>query len=272
MVDCTTVVGIDARTVEQFRWAVPTWKKHRPELWTRPWLFFFDRTALTIDAVMAVVRDAGLSDTPVSALPWPTVDVDYPTQRERMLAGFIHAPAYVGTPWWLKIDTDAVALGPSDWAPENWFLRDPDADDPPDAPYASGYFVWIASAWGYTKPADQMARLDDWADRVPGLAEYPRLDLPYTPGGRRCRHPRMASWVSFYRTDWTRWAAGLARESLGPDRVPVPSQDGFHWYVATRRGDLTLRSSMRKRNWTNCPKLAGLVRTAQAVMAGNRIE
>lgn len=230
-------------------------------------MFFFDRAALSVRDVLAVARDAGLSDATVGAVPWPPTDTDYASQRERMLSGFVYAADYVATPWWLKIDTDAVALRTEDWEPADWFARDPDADDPPDASFASGYYVWIASSWGYTKPADQMARLDDWADGVPELADRPRLDLPYTPGGKRCRHPRMASWLSFYRTDWTRWAAGLARSSVGPFKIPVPSQDGFHWYVSARRGNVGLRANMRRRGWTNCPRLAGLVATAQAALA-----
>lgn len=269
MVDLTVVQAIDSRTLEQFRWSVATWRRNRPELWDHPWLFLYDRSSLSFDAVERAALDAGLGVTDVRAVPWPPVPaIEYPTQRERMLTAFIHAARWVETDWWVKIDTDAVALRPADWAPDDWFRRDPDAHDDPYLPYAPGYFAWIASAWGYTKPGDQMARLDDWADDVPELADLPRLDIPYTPGARRCRHPRMASWVSFYRTDWTCWASGLASRSVGEYRAPVPSQDGFHFYVAARTGVPTLRTSMRKRGWTNCPKLAGLVKTVSDVLRG----
>ena len=268
MVDLTVVQAIDGRTIEQFRWSVTTWHRNRRELWDCPWLFLYDPRTVGLAEVRAAAGDAGLGRSAVRAVPWPPdPTVDYASQRERMLTAFIYAPYWIETPWWVKIDTDAVALRPADWAPDDWFRRDPDAFDDPGLPYAAGYFAWIASPWGYTKPGDQMARLDDWADGVDELVGFPRLNIPYTPGSRRCRHPRMASWVSFYRSDWTGWAAYLARESVGEYRSPVPSQDGFHFYVAARTGASTLRTSMRKRGWTNCPKLAGLVKTVSNVLA-----
>lgn len=255
MIELTTVVGVDARTLEQLRLSLPTWARYRRELFRQPWLIFYDARQVH-PAKIADVFPAGDRPRDVRALQWPSSELtEYHSQRERMLSGFVHAARYVQTPWWVKIDTDAVALRESDWAPADWFER-------PEPP------VWVASPWGYTKPADQMARLDDWADGVPQLREHARLDLPYEDGARRCRHKRMASWVSFYRSDWTRWASDLARHYCGLDRIPVPSQDGYHFYLAARTKAPTLRAQMKRRGWTNCPRLEGLRATATAALRG----
>jgi hypothetical protein len=272
----TTVIGVDAKTLPQLRVSAPTWARYRPEMFDQPWLVFYDREQVTIDTLRDTLAGIGCGRRRVRAIGWPLhAAATYATQRERMLTGFVHATRYVETPWWLKVDTDALALRPADWLPASWFAQDPTTAQKAPGPgrtgwpgYAPGYYVWIASPWGYTKPADQMATLDDWGDAVDDLAAFPRLEIPYTPGGRRARHPRMASWLSFYRSDWTRFASELALHYCGPDRIPVPSQDGYHFYIARRRGDRYLRTQMRRLGWTNRPRLAGLQETAARAITG----
>lgn len=273
MPEFTTVVGVDAKTLPQLELTLPTWHKYRPEMFRQPWLIFYDRVAVTLPWLRRTVGHL-LHGCDVRAVAWPSDPrACYPTQRERMLSGFVHAPRFVATDWWLKVDTDAVALHATDWLPPAWFEQQPQPEQPktdidPYIPYAPGYNVWIASPWGYTKPADQMQQLDAWGDGVDALQPYPRLDVPFEPGARRARHRRMASWVSFYRTDWSRYASEVARHYCSPNHIPVPSQDGYHFYFAQRRGDRYLRAQMKRRGWTNCPRAKQLMETTAKAMAG----
>jgi len=269
--DLTAVVAVDEKTLPQIQVSSWTWARHRPHLFARPWIVIYDRRAFSGLELRQALCSTPLADAKVNALPWPPKEPvgGYASQRERMLTGFVYAPLRVDTAWWMKIDTDALALEyreTSSWAPPDWFQPQPTSSPATNGLYDHRYHAWIASPWGYTKPANQMDQLDTWGDHVPGLQEHPRLDLPFDRDGRRCRHPRMASWVSFYRTDWSCFAARLAWDSVGPWRIPVPSQDGYHFYVAQRRGDNYLRANQKRRGWTNCPRFANLQQRAAEVL------
>ena len=156
-----------------------------------------------------------------------------------MLSGHIAIPAlHVQTSHWLKVDCDTFAInGRRKWLKQEWFKSDAD---------------WIASPWGYTKPGDQMTKLDDWGDTVDELKKFPRLDLP--EGESRCKHPRIASWVMFGKTSFAKWAFNL----YAGDVAPVPSQDGYHFYVTKRAGRPYIRSQMKRKGWRNKSSLQGL--------------
>ena len=167
-------------------------------------------------------------------IPW-MVD-HYGTQRERMLTGFVFCSNYVTTPWWIKIDTDAYCADDSrPWLDPEWF------EDRPTP------LAYVANPWGYTKGADWPERCDAWGDQHDRFsANRPALQLPYDPAARTIRHPRMCSWVSVYRTQWTRWAASLTG---GVPQLPVPSQDTYHWYCAERGQHAVKHVKFKRRGW-----------------------
>lgn len=151
---------------------------------------------------------------------------DGATQRERMLAAFVFLPPLMHGPhdpnrpdYWMKIDCDVLCRRevPAAFPPPEWFENSP--------PY-------VAPRWGYSKPADTIQRLDDWADNHPAFEETKRIDAPWSPDSETVSWPRICSWLSFYSDDYLRLVA-----SLMPDqKMPIPSQDGIHWYVAERLG------------------------------------
>lgn len=272
--DITVVVAVDKKTLPQLKVSNETWAKNRPELFEWPFLLIYDRDAFSQSQLAAELRGTPLSGATVRTMPWPPSQPSlcYANQREKMLTAFVYAALSVETDWWMKIDADAIAIEPrtlNEWAPPYWFERDPIFLAPRDQQqFDPRYYGWIASPWSYTKPARQMADLDAWGDGVPQLAGHPRLNLPYEPTARRCRHPRMASWLSFYRTDWSRFVAQLAFNFSGQWNLPVPSQDGYVFYCAKRRGDRFLRTNMKRRGWTNVPKFSKLkLRAAEALAA-----
>lgn len=256
----TVVVVLDAKTAEQAAISTATWARHRPEMRDLPWLVFYDPVQISAWEARDAIRPAEARD--VRLAPWQRggLGTAYGDQREKMLTCWVYAAMVVETRWWMKIDADALALRPSDWLDQTWFQ--PTDRGPP---------AWIASPWGYTKPADQMERLDEWGDTVPGLSRHPRLAIAYDPGARKACHPRMASWLSYYHTPWTRWAAELAMEhaprlTTAHPRIPVPSQDGYHFYLAARTKAPYRTANMKRRGWTNCPRIDQLrQRAAEAL-------
>ena len=238
MIDYTLVVGVDAHHLHQLEWTWPTWKKNKPSLLKQPMVAFFDQDQLTADQVGMVIDHPMLK-----VVPWPPVGVHYPggndkwtnAQRYRMLAGFVHVPArHVMTDYWLKLDTDVVATGNDGWIDDGWFKGDP---------------AIVAQSWSFTKPADQMLKLDEWAARHDWLFHTQPLDLSPKEGSERLGHKRIISWCGFFHTSSTIWSSQWAEQSCGIGMLPVPSQDGYLWYVAKRLGLDIRRVDMKRRGW-----------------------
>jgi len=256
MDDYTLVVGMDKKHLEQLSYTWPTWKKHKPSLLNVPMVVFCDRHQVQEADVRKVVDHPGLS-----VVAWPLDSFahrcDYrlcgdtkwdSAQRYKMLAGFVHVPpTSVMTRYWLKVDTDTVATGHDDWIDCSWF------DDCP---------AIVAQPWGFTKPPDQMLRLDewvkDWEFDLPMLSNRPPLDLHPKPDGSRIRHHRIISWCGFFHTRFTAKAAYWAAKTGPPGSLPVPSQDGYLWYCAERLGFGIVRASMKKRGWEHWSTMANI--------------
>ena len=248
--DFTVVVAVDFAHLEQLRVVLPTWRAYRPELFERlqSWLVICDDPTgrgEVAGTAHDILSEHGARKLYFARWSWePSL-----TQRERMLTAFVSCCHQVETPYWLKLDTDAFATQPGPWIDERWF------DDSP---------AIIASPWGYTTPSHWPATLDAWGDTVPELAKYPPLNIPYDPAARTVSHPRIASWVMFGRTDFAHWCSSLVPEG---ERLPVPSQDTMHWYLAQRTGELIRPVKMKRFGWSNASKIKNLRQAVAGVMA-----
>lgn len=253
--DMTVVVGIDAKTIQQFAISHQTWWRYRPEMWLMPWVVFYDREQLEYWPTKKwLIEQAGLPESGLELVPWPPPNyaVPYSSQREKMLAGHVYVPAgWVSTAWYLKIDTDCIASRVADWMPADWF---------------GGESVVVAPRWHYTKGVGFLDRLENWGDKVPELAQYPRMNIPHKPGQLRVGHSRFCSWLSFYRASFARQVAVQCRRACGEYRLPVPSQDTTHWYSAARMGLAMRIENMKARGWSNHSRLEELARVASEVM------
>lgn len=231
MISLTTIVGVDQQHLEELRCTWPTWRRHRPELLTWPLLLICDgdRSRAHWERELAFV------DHPGKRIErWCTPAGD---QREKMLNGLVFCAAEcVETPYYLKLDTDAVATSGGPWLEPSWFQGDAAGRSP----------AFVASPWGYTKPADAIDRLDAWADGVEAFASFPPLEIHPQPGSRLVRHRRITGWCFLGQTEFTRRAA----ESCG-GRLPVPSQDTFLWYCAARRREPFLVQHMKRFGWSH---------------------
>ena len=215
---CTTYVAVDREHLPELRLSLETWRKHRPEIWRGPLVLIVDG-----DLDLSFVEHPDMQVV-------PPVAGDYANQREKMLTSLTVLPATATTPWYLKLDTDAVALRSGSWFDEGWF---------------SGDFCLVSSPWGYTKPAYFLDQLDVWAQGVPELASEGRPPRVYAGGVAKSK--RIISYVMFGRTDWTEMVVGL----LDGPKLPCPSQDTFLWYCAARMKDPFLRVKMSNFGWAH---------------------
>lgn len=250
----TLVVGVDRRHLLQLSWTWPTWIKHKPSLLKHPILVFHD-TSVDKTEIQAVVKHPWLKTA-----EWGT-GLDYgkegkdkwsSPQRYKMLAGFVHLPGQlVETEYWLKLDTDVVATGQDDWIDPKWFSSRP---------------AIISHRWTFTKPADQMLRLDKWAKDKQVYFPGPPLNLIPKPGADRLGHKRIISWCAFFDTDFTRRAGDLASSTCGAGMLPVQSQDGYLWYLAKRRHSGTYAVNMKSRGWQQWSTEPNIVKYAQKAL------
>ena len=235
MSDYTTVVAVDCDTVIDLRGVWPTWQLLKPELREHPLLVIFDAQAGVSRFWWRELRFLR-SHPHVELIGWDWPNTDDSEfggmdQRERMLSAFVKVPpAVVTTPYWLKIDCDVVATAPGPFVDPNWWGE---------------YPALIGPAWGYTKPATLPGILDRWAATIESLAPLRAMNLPEpTADQETIATKRVCSWFMFVSTAFSKQVSELC-----PSRLPVPSQDTLHWYVAWRRGDNIIRHNFKHNGW-----------------------
>ncbi len=147
--------------------------------------------------------------------------------RESMLTAFVKlVPQIVETPFWIKLDADCAASEGARLFPE----------------IGDGEYDVVGHRWGYTKPGAWLRTLEDWGDNALGSPRlFTEKELSAADRAIRYRHERIQSFVCRYRTAFTREAAALTGE-----RLPVPSEDTYHWYVAKRLGRPILRVNAKQ--------------------------
>lgn len=234
----TTIIAVDEHHVKELQLVWPTWKCYKPELIRNPLLVVCDGDI----SVPEWNRKLQFLDHPdMHRVQWNMSDV---SQREKMLNGITFAAAkYVHTPWFLKLDTDAVATKESDWVQRQWF-----------SPNDAGEFpVFISQPWGYTKPPDAIDKLDQWARTIPELAAFQDLGISPEPGRNKVSHPRITSWCYFGNTSWTKSVLQFCT-----DRLPVPSHDTFLWYCAERQKRFYRKVRMTNYGWKHLGRFSTL--------------
>jgi len=220
--DITLVIAIDKRHLEELSYTWPTWMKFKPELRDMKKIIIYDCKQLQL-------KDLNIfNGYDVRLIPWHIDGVD---QREKMLTSLVRIPAReVTTKWYLKLDVDTIATASGKWIKDEWF-----------EPYNGKLPVYISHRWTFSKPANVLQVLDNWADKIDPLNKFPRLDIPFDPNSSRVTSKRIISWCFFGLTEWTRFV-----DSLCQPKLPVPSQDTLMYYCATRLGKIG-RASCRER-------------------------
>ncbi|NQU12082.1 hypothetical protein HQ590_14905 [bacterium] len=253
----TLCLVLDQRTLGQLRGVWPTWCRHKPEIQDHRLVVICDWAAGNDRWWRHQLRWLDHPNLTIVGWDWPASDdseMGAMTQRERMLTAWVRVPPMVvNTDYWLKIDTDVVATRSGPWVLDEWF-----ADKP----------AIVAPRWGYTKPATLPGDLDRWARTVPALKPLRSLDLAEPdPGQKRIGHRRICSWFCFVDTLFSRTAADYA-----PGRLPVPSQDTYHWYVAWRCGEGIRRIKPKNHGWKTVNSDRGRARLVTEVLGPHQEE
>ena len=216
--DATIVTACDPAYVEKLRLTFPTWERHK-QITRYPIIVFVQGMALDDD------RLAFLKHPSVRLIPW---EFPVESQREKMLSAFVFGVArHVRTPWWLKLDADAYAT-----------------DATPLITEEMKRYSLYGHRWGYSF-AEHIRTLDVWAGEHPELKAAPIFDSSRVRG-RRYYHRRTASFVQLEKTALTRTAV-----RLGGDRLPVPSQDTYLFYLATLLGHPVGSANFKKHHGMN---------------------
>jgi hypothetical protein len=234
MLDLTICAVVDDRTIEQLRGVVPTWRLYKPWLFELPWLVVCDLKSGNLPDWQQ--RLHWLRVPRVTFRPWVFRE-DLP-QRERMLTAWVReVPLHIKTRYWAKIDTDTIATGNHPWPEPEWF---------------NGYPAIIAPPWSYTKPKppgdDWGAMLNQWASNCDLFDGTEPLDLPPLGEDNKIHHPRVCGWCMLIQTNF---AFRFAQYVMNMPRLPVPSQDTFHWYCAERLGAGVMKVKMKRHGWDN---------------------
>jgi hypothetical protein len=255
--DLTVVVGLDAKTHSQWQVSLPTIAQHRSELLKAAWFVFYDSSKLSPSVIRETARRYDIDNLVCQPWPWKGVGT-FASQRAKMLAGFVHATVNVQTDWWLKIDTDVVAVPCEDWIQQAWFENSP---------------VLIASPWGYTKCKGDARNAQEWCDALEDFGDscFPgtsRLNLhACIRGDKKIVRKRFWSPVSCYSTEFTTSCSQFCELVCGSGQLPVPSQDTVHWYVAERCGLTYKTVRMQHHGWQFCSSTRKLHESAEHILS-----
>jgi len=258
--DVTLVVGVDEKYFKQLETTFKLWLKFWPKLRSVDWLFFYDGKCPQLKTKIESLIDGfrHYKQTRIQAWFPPNLG-QYEDQRDRMLTGWVYVPpSFVNTRYWLKLDVDAYPVRPiaGSFPNPRWFESKP---------------AIVGHSWNYTKhrgtKGDWFKILDRWGDRTALLACYAPLGLRFEIGSRRLSHQRIASYVAFFETEFTRdLAIQSHRSSNGHFTIPVPSQDTFVWYAAERMGRSIVRVRMKRWGLTNQSNFKKLIATVDQLM------
>lgn len=247
--DLTLVTAVDRSNLEIFRWTWPTWMRCRAWLQSRPLILIHDPAENIAEDLASIVMGHPNAKL-VPAQPTKTA-----TGRDRWSVAYLSVPAeQAATMWYLRLEPEAVATRPDQWLLPAWFQQDP----------LRRNVAFVSHAWGYTKPADALKRLDEWGNCVPGLRDHAPLRMPYDPQGDSLKHAAISSWVFLGNTAWTREVLKYAA-----DQLPCTSHDTFTLYCALRRQDPFVRWQMKSLGWHHTfGKHSGIIEQCRQVLRG----
>lgn len=217
MIDFTTVIALDEHHMHELQLAWRTWEYFKPEIVNAPIIIIYDD--MQVDPEEGWLGEIS-EKFDITFIPWHPEDHLYENQREKMLTSFFKAVEFVQTPWYLKIDTDCIAINnDKGWLNEEFFNDNP---------------VFVSNPWGYTKPNNTFDLMDDWGNSQSIFKGTDKLKLPYNPESDLVRHNRIISWVYFGDVKWTNKMSDACKDSNGNYKLPFPSQDTYMWYCAER--------------------------------------
>jgi predicted SAM-dependent methyltransferase len=214
----TIVTACDPKYVECLKVTYPTWVEYK-----------------NINQFTIIVYVNGFEDNDsrldflrqhknIKIIHWDMHNVD--NHREKMLSSFVFGPARdVATKYWLKLDADAYAV-----------------NDKPLFHKGMENYVFCGHKWGYTKPHRWISALNQWSKKHTDIIDKTDVEIDASKIKKnKYFHHRTNSFIQLHKTEFIKIAAKLAG-----DRLPIPSQDTFLWFVATKFNQPTWRFNFKK--------------------------
>lgn len=232
----TLVATVTSDTLPALRWAWRTWERNRPWLRGVPVLVCHPRAFDPAGPDARWLRDSSLVRFQSCPDESPSADA---LARWAALGA---APQYADTPWVLFLTPTAVATPAAPGADPRWF-----------AP-AEGPAPVFVTGRAPPLPTELVARLNAWAEGVPGIGSLPPAGSAEVGGG-----------VLFARTDWLR---RLGPATTAPPEVTVASLLG---YLAARGGVTGTRVRLDRHGWQVVRRVGRVARAAKTALAEGRL-
>ena len=213
--DVTVVTSCTPNTIASLLLTFPNWMKYKKIDQYKVLIFLvgFENGDDRLDLLHPIIA----SHPNVQLIPWAMPNADDLT--EELESAFVFGAAkFVQTGYWFKISPDAYAVNDIPLITEE--MKD---------------YSFCGHKWGYSY-ADHIKQLDEWSKgnfRAKMRHANPMYDPDLVNGDKHShKNKRTSSFVQMHRTSFTKWCAEIAGEKL-----PVPSQDTFMFYVCERFGN-----------------------------------
>ena len=208
MKDVTVVTVCDTKYVEYLRLTYPTWVKYK-KIDKYPMIVFVNGIDIN-DKTLDFLRNKN-----TKLIQWDMPSIE--NHREKMLSAFVFGTAkHVVTDYWLKLDADGYAV-----------------NDKPLITNEMKQFAFCGHKWKYSRP-EHINQLDLWASShwKRKLFKAKPMILDGKSEGNRFYHnkKRTISYIQLHKTRFTKFCVSLLKE----ERLPVPSQDTYMFYVCDR--------------------------------------
>lgn len=235
----TVVIVVDQEHLAELEMTIHTWRKHKPELWRTGWLVLYDCDYLSESTVRGRLSSHGIYP---EFQRWPPNRELFNCHSEKMTSALFYACRYVSTPWWLRLDVDAVAYKSADWIP---------------SPRDDSIMVGHGTRSIVSTP---LRRMDNWADSIPEFEGHPRLRY-------FARHRKLHGFCTFYRTQWTREMVNISEKNCGPLGMPLPFEDAYFMFCAQRFRKRYQWMNVRKTGWLHPRRGRPLTQMVEEAMA-----
>lgn len=227
----TVVIPVDSNSVKVLSKTWQTWVNALPEIANAPHLIIHGDD---VDPTNLLPEELKLIDDIKFVLGW---EGSFSSPSEYCLDALVKKLSEnVLTPWYLKIDPEAIAQNVFESPNPDWFRPAKDGTQ----------VAFIAPQWRYSKPANVMSILDEWGDQISDLATTPRLDIPAPAEADRVYHDAVSSWCLWGNTRWTQEVTKYFDDSFPPERV---SHASYLYYCAARKKDSVIRAPFKDQGW-----------------------
>lgn len=160
-------------------------------------------------------------------------------QEQKPFRGLLEVFKNLETSWGLLLAPKALAVAAERrWPEAEWFSR-------PEST------VMVGHPWGYIKPAELLARFDDWVDCLDGFPRAtPRLSTLYPSRGKRVKLPTISEWFCWFKVSWLHALIEDIDAGIGNFEHQMHIVRFLH-LCALRQGQQVTIANMKQHGWSH---------------------